>query len=934
MLDHSFLSNESQTTFLKKLKENLSSCESFAFSVSFIKKAGLSLLEDSIEAALLRGVKGQIITSTYQNFTDIPSLEVFLSWQSRYPSFETHLDYGCFGDNGFHTKGYFFSFKGSQEVIVGSSNITYFALIKNKEWDLSLKVSDIDEAYSSAKGEFDCFWLRTHPLSREIIRQYSEHLAYSIEKWDMDFFDPEKGASIRPNMMQREALKEISRYRDMNIGKALVVAATGSGKTYLAAFDAFNANAKRLLFIVHRDVILENALKTFSHVFGTSRSYGIYTGKEKSGLSSDFIFASTRILSEHLSLFARDEFDYIVIDEVHHAAASTYQRIMKHFQPHFLLGLTATPERMDEKSIYDLFDRNVPYDLRLREAMESDLIVPFHYYGIRDSLITYKEKPSQEDIRRMIAEISSSTHCEFVREQIERYRPKEDKLRCVAFCRSVEHARMMAANMSLLGYVTCSLSGSDSFGVRMKAFDDLQDETNPLTIIFAVDILNEGIDIPSLNMVLFLRPTESSTIFIQQLGRGLRKYPRKEFLTVLDFIANSYLRSSQIALALGSLSKSGTSDKRTILDHIRTNFAELSIPGLSISFDEESREEILAAVEATDFNRFELLKQDYCNFKEYLKLKPGEYPMPTDFLVGELSIDLLRYTRKFPSYHDFLKQCGEDVPFFNDEQLSVIRTLFWYLPLVRKDEFLILSSLLEGKRTTENLLLNEKNEPFFNETSFQHALHMLSGGIASPVKEFFTPLINITNDTCSLKFDLSNPTFATWVRDILEYGILSYEQKNGNNNKLLKLYGLYTSAKSLMALNNSNLYLMSGVHYANAALCLYVNLNKDAKVEERLDYKDRFLSRRILQWESQTGTTLLNVKGKRLINEGIAEIFIKKTKKENGITLPFIYIGRGHLTNPRQSNNAAKTLLFDIILEDEIPEEYKYDFGIEDTQTA
>ncbi len=931
MAEKGFLTNESSIRFLDKIIADLSSCDSFDFSVSFIKKAGLTLLQDSMEKALKRGAQGRLLTSTYQNFTDIPSLEVFLKWQELYPNFKCHLEYGSFGDDGFHTKGYLFTFKDHREVIIGSSNITYWALLKNKEWDLSLEISHNDDVYQEIAKEFSFLWEHTNPLNHDIVKQYTEHLKYAIEQWDMDFFDPDSNEQVRPNLMQRQALKEISRYRSMNVNKALVVAATGSGKTYLAAFDALNFQAKKLLFIVHKDMILEAAMQTFMHVFGTSRTYGLYTGQTKEGLTADFLFASNIIMANNLGLFDPKEFDYIVIDEVHHAAADTYRRIIDYFKPQFLLGLTATPDRMDEQSVYDLFDKNVPYDLRLREALENDLIVPFHYYGIRDSLISYTDDITGEGVRKMIQEIASNTHCEFVRDQIEKYRPKGTKLKCVGFCRTVEHARLMAENMNKLGYTCISLSGQDGTGVRLKAFSDLEDNSNPLSIIFTVDILNEGIDVPAMNMVLFLRPTESSTIFIQQLGRGLRKYKNKDYLTVLDFIANSYTRSVQIALALGSLSKSGTTDKRTIADHVRTDYQELGLPGLLIHFDKESRDEILNSIEHTNFNRFELLKKDYQNFKEYLKLKPGEYPKHTDFLNGEVSADLLRYTKKFESYYDFLKRCEEDVPFFNDEQVKVIRTLSWHLPLIRSEDYLIVERLLSGEKSESDLRNYCQLDDDFNEASFLHALRILQDDVTFTRPDSYGALIKKNRDKYCLTFDTTSGAFVEWISDLLAYGLQRFASDFYGDHGLLKLYGSYTGSKSYMALNNGNMFRMTGVETIQGHLCLYITLNKDSQPEERLKYKDKFLSNKILQWESQTGTTLENLKGKKLMQASFAEIFVRKTKTEDGVESPFVYLGKGHLSNARISDNPAKALLFDIILEKTVPEVYKYDFGIEDT---
>ncbi len=544
MINNKFITNYSEYTFLDSIKNSLERCKSFSFTVSFIKKAGLVLLEKVIQEALERGVKGRIITSTYQNFTDIASLRTFMNWMNTYPNFECHIDFNCFGDNGFHSKGYLFEYDESYEFIVGSTNITRFALLKNIEWNVSLESKDDFESNIEAKKEFDELWNRTYKLSNEIIKKYKMQLDYAIDKWDMDYFDP-VSSKVKPNAMQRKALKEIQRYRDMGVTKSLVVSATGSGKTYLAAFDARNYDAKRVLFVVHRDKILNDAKETFMKVFGAERSYGLYVGKHKD-IDADFIFASNVMLSMHLNDFTCDEFDYIVMDECHHVAAETYKKIMKYFKPGFILGLTATPERMDNEDVFGMFDKNVPYELRLRDAIINDLVVPFHYYGIRDQLVNYA---SNIDALNIAKEIGKVENVEFIAKEIDKHK-SNGKLKAIAFCTSISHAILMAEALVDQGFDTVALTGKNDLGQRIKAFNDLQDDNNPLEIICTVDILNEGVDIPQVNMVLFLRPTESSTIFLQQLGRGLRKYEGKQYVTVLDFIGNNYNRSIQIAMAL------------------------------------------------------------------------------------------------------------------------------------------------------------------------------------------------------------------------------------------------------------------------------------------------------------------------------------------------------------------------------------------------
>ena len=932
----SFFSNESPTRFLDKRIENLSSCISFDFSVSFIKKAGLDLRFDSREKALQRGAKGRIITTTYQNFTDIPSLERFYSLQEKYPeSFSCHLDYHCFGDNGFHTKGYLFAFKDHKEVLIGSSNITFFALLKNKEWDVAVKTDDTEDFYRQVKKEFESLYKRTYPLTKDIIKKYQSYLPYAISRWDRDFFDPEGRKTIRPNLRQISALKEIQRYRDRGVNRALVVAATGAGKTYLAAFDALNRDSKRLLFIVHKDIILKDARKTFKNVFQNSRTYGRYTGEYKE-LDADFLFATNQIRADHLSLFAKDEFDYIVIDEVHHASASTYQKIINYFKPQFLLGLTATPERRDGQDVYSLFGNNVPYDLRLRDALRNGLVVPFHYYGIKDSLINYANDDSQEGIREIIRQVSSPENCLFVKENILKYKPKGCKLRCVGFCRNKEHARLRARNRERVGFHTACLTSENSTGERIKILSDLQDESNPLNLVFSVDILNEGIDVPSRNRVLFLRPTQSPTIFIQQLGRGLRKYSGKEYLTVLDFIANSYKRSVQIALALGSLSRQGYSDKLTRRNEVLSSYQSLDIPGLEIHFDEESQKEILDSIEKTNLNSLAIIRQDYLNFRSYLKLPQSEYPMPSDFLNHEVDADLLRFRHKksFESYYDFLVKVkgGEDLPFFDERERKVIDSVSEYLPLVRDREFLILKQLLDGKKTLGQLRLSLSSSSHFRKESFHHALNRLRDRYFFTRKGSHVKLVKEEEEEgrYSLTFSLSHPEFRRWVEDLLHYGLTRYEEEFYQEKGLVKPFYHYSVVSFASALNSSQLFIMTGVFNTPNGKVITINLNKDSQKEERLKYKDKFLSDRVIQWESRPNTTRENKAGKELRSGKKIHVLVRKIKKQDGRDRPYLYLGLASLTNPRVSDNIGKCLLFDLVLDHKVEKDRKYELGIEE----
>lgn len=928
-----FLTNTSKTRFIDEIKKSLKTCNSFSFSVSFIKKAGLDLISSSLESALSRGAKGRIICSTYQNFTDIRSLELFLSWQNKYSNFECRLEDKCFADNGFHTKGYLFEFEDEYEVIIGSSNITRFALLKNFEWDISHVSKDKKELFEEVISEFDLIFNEVYPLTSKLIQQYSMKLQYAINRWDMDYFI-DGNDLIRPNKMQQSALKELSNSRDRGIDKCLIIAATATGKTYLAAFDALNFNAKRLLFIVHNDFILIEALKTFQKIFGGERTYGLFNG-DNFETDRDFIFSTNLMMSSHLDIFAKDEFDYIIIDEVHHATESTYKAILSYFKPQFLLGLTATPDRMDNKDVLSLFDYNVPYELNLRDALVNNLIVPFKYYGIDDDLIDYRS--DAPDV--LIKSISHNLHCDFIREQIEKYRPK-GKLKALAFCVNRQHARTMAEKMNMLGYHTLALTGEDNTGERIRAYSSLQDDEDPLEIIFTINIANEGVDIPAINTVLFLRPTESSTIFIQQLGRGLRKYNNKDYLTVLDFIANSYSRSVQIALALGSLKKrSFEVDKVSLQSMVISDFKTLNLP-IEIHIDEIAKEKILKSIENTKFNTRKVLAAEYHSFKKYLDL--NEAPTHMDFLDNHASDMLVKYIRIYKSYYKFLSAVNDNSYVFDNEQLKIIDHLSFFIPLIRPYEFFIVRYLiLNGSSSISKLMEELSVYEINNEESFNHALKMLQANSElynQNKRDKYPPLIVQNENDISLSFDISSKLFKDFLLDLLNFGLGKFDLDFNDATDNLLLFKEYTREQAFIALNNKSLFSMSGIENINGNYCFFIDLNKDLQKKDSLKYKDRFLSDSILQWESQTATTMENGKGKKLVQHKKVKLFVRKIKKEDGVDKPYIYLGEGTLTNLRNDPDninkieQTKTVLSDIVLDNKIPSEYLYEFGVIDDE--
>ena len=918
----SILTNYTDETFLATIQANLRGCKSFCFSVSFIKKAGLDLLSNDIKAAVERGAIGKLITSTYQNFTDVESLRWFLNLATTFSNFECHLDDECFYDirtystNGFHTKGYIFEFDERAEIIIGSSNITRYALLKNIEWDLVVNCGKDSEVYCNALREFEYLWSSTLELSSERISIYSSKISFAIERWDMDYDVVDQ--RIVPNYMQRKALKELNRNRALGIQRSLIISATGSGKTYLAAFDALNFDPKKLLYVVHEGSILRRSLETFQDVFGGQKVCGMYSGEAKE-TEADFLFSTNVSMCKNLDIFKKDEFDYIIIDECHHAVAETYKKIIDYFEPEFLLGLTATENRMDNKDVVEIFDNNIPFELRLRDAIINDLIVPFHYYGIRDELVDYGLSDSAE--RRLIAQMADMGNCEFIHQQIEKHRKDGEKLKALAFCRNIQHARMMSENLGEY-YKTAFLTGKNKTGERIRAFNDLQSDSKDLEILFAVDILNEGVDIPGVNMVLFLRPTESSTIFIQQLGRGLRKYPGKDYVTILDFIGNNYKRSVHIALALGSLSRNSILEKKLLKSMILNDFKPLGLDsyGVKISIDDLSKEEIVESIEKENFNSLRYMKTDYLNFKNYLN--SPSYPKHIDYLNSDYAPNLLKFMkikiggRKTESYYNFLKGIEEEnLPVFSSEQIRVINYLSNLLPLVRRHEYVIVEKLLTGQKSEDYLraVLSAEIASFETE-QMEHATRFLieNGAITKDGNNFSV--------ACELE-----PEFTEYVTDLLNYGITDFSARyRGENESDFLMWQDYRMDQVQLKILNNPGDIMKGTYYKDGNMYVFAGLKKDRPEDDPLNYKDKFLSSDVFQWESIARISKDEEERQKQAKQVF--VFVRKVKSENGITLPFTYVGTGCLRNPRKGVTNNGSILYDIHMNQELPEYLMDDF--------
>lgn len=515
----------------KRLKE----CDYFEFSVAFISESGLAVLKQILLNLKEKGVKGRIITSTYLGFNAPKMFKQLLSF--------TNIEVRVFEQEhcGFHPKGFIFHTGDHRDIIVGSSNLTQTALESNQEWDLFFTSHENGELASQVSNEFDIQWELSTPLTNEWIESYKETYVKPFRPASV-----QSSKIIKPNKMQEEALKSLKNLRDNNKDKALLISATGTGKTFLSAFDVRRFKPKRLLFVVHRRNIAEAALRSFKYLI-PNVSMGIFSGNTKE-TDSDFIFSTVQTIhkKEYREMFDRDAFDYIIIDEVHRAGAQSYQDIVDYFKPKFLLGMSATPERSDDFDIYEMFDHNIAYEIRLIQAMEYNLLCPFHYYGITDMTIDGIEIDDKSEFNILTSEL----RVDYIIEKINEYGYSGDRIHGLIFCSRKDECEKLSQLFNMRGYKTIALTGDSSEEMRQKAIDSLEsNDENSLDYIFTVDIFNEGIDIPKVNQVVMLRPTESAIVFVQQLGRGLRKNDSKEYVVIIDFIGN-YEKNFLIPVAL------------------------------------------------------------------------------------------------------------------------------------------------------------------------------------------------------------------------------------------------------------------------------------------------------------------------------------------------------------------------------------------------
>jgi superfamily II DNA or RNA helicase len=621
--------------------------------VSFIKSSGIELLRSDLEYIRTKKIPFRLITGTYMGITEPAALYKLKS------ILKDHGELYFFDDLtvSFHPKAYFFETDLERSVFVGSSNLSRSALKEGVEWNYHIEESVDPVGYRHFQSQFETILnKRTIPLTDEVLRNYSANWIKPKDNFDnspiIQAEVPLQAADqgfkyavspiFKPNDAQVEALYELNRIREMGASKGLVVAATGIGKTYLAAFDSLGAG--RVLFVAHREEILKQAARTFKSIRPEASICFIGTGQK--AYHQDLVFASVQTLTKkfHLNQIEKDAFEYLIIDEFHHASADSYQRILDHFEPRFLLGLTATPHRLDNQDIFALCDYNVAYEVDLFSAIEKGWLVPFKYYGIYDDTVDYDQIPligGNYNEQALEAALSIHKRANLILKHFDKHQGKH----VIAFCATIVHADAMAKVFNANGIPSAAVHSKSEN--RVEAIEQLK--TGKLQVIFTVDLFNEGVDIKEIDLVLFLRPTESPIVFLQQLGRGLRKCPSKKSLIVLDFIGNHKKIHLLPQLFLSRR-----------LGHPVTNLRDLrpgvGIPeGCMIDFDFQIID--LYEKQAAQKRTLEdTLKKEFIRIRDNL----GRIPMRVD-MIRMMRDDLYDWMRKngrlncFKNYIDFLE---------------------------------------------------------------------------------------------------------------------------------------------------------------------------------------------------------------------------------------------------------------------------------------
>lgn len=898
---------------LSVIEDELLKCDKFQISVAFITLGGVTPLLQTLKELEKKGIPGEILTSDYLDFSEPLALKKLHSLSNvKIKMYDTKA-----ANNGFHTKGYIFKEKEIYRIIIGSSNMTSAALTTNREWNTKLVSTFQGEMAEDILQEFDELWNSKYAYEYDTFyEEYKQR--YDIIKTQKRIAQEENVTSLeryrlKPNSMQVRFIANLRKILQHNEQRALLISATGTGKTYASAFAMRELGFKRVLFLVHRATLATQAKNSYQRVFGNAVSMGL-VGAGYHQYGKDYVFATVETLNKdaHLQKYKPDEFDCIILDEAHHSSANTYQKVMQYFRPRLFLGMTATPDKRTDNdandNIYEIFHHQIAYEIRLQQAMEEDLLCPFHYFGITDLSVVRDTKAkniSEEEFNKLICD----ERVKHIIEQSEYYGYSGDRVKGLIFCSRKQECKELSKKFDDLGYRTVALSGEDSEEVRQNAFERLAmeegeqtDKTKPLDYIFSVDILNEGVDIVEVNQVIMLRPTQSPIVFIQQLGRGLRKANGKEYVVILDFIGN-YNNNFMIPVALsGDRSYNADTIRKYVISGNRT------IPGAStIHFDEVAKNKIFHSIDRIRGIK-SIIRESYISLKNRL----GRTPRLYDFYSNN-EVDPLVIIREYKTYYGFLESMEKAnycCTLTEQEKLILEYLSKTILSGVRPEELEILQLLLHQNAIsieTFQKLYQEKYRKNIMEDQVNCALEVLQGKFVSNEKEYqkYETIDMISCDQTSRitrvsKYGelLRNVEFRSQVEDIIKVGLARYHDKFINTNEVISPFVLYEkySRRDVSLLMNCGKDLSSvmfGMKRIQEDVFIFVTYHKEKAEDERNyvdgkpDYADVFEDNMIFKWDSKIGMGMESAYMKDVITAPRKHLFVKKSDAESN----FYYMG-------------------------------------------
>lgn len=787
-----------------QLLKSFKKAESVDIIVSFLMESGVNMLIKHLGNALKRGAKIRILTGNYLGITQPSALYQI----KRKLGNQIDLRFYNEKNRSFHPKSYIFHYEDYSEIYIGSSNISRSALTSGIEWNYRFRSTTDPESYDKFYETFeDLFQNHSIAIDDEELRKYSKNwhkpaVSKDLERYDAESEDEKVKELFEPRGAQIEALCTLEHTRAEGARRALISAATGVGKTYLAAFDS--EKYKRVLFVAHKEEILRQAANSFQNV-RKSDDYGFFDGNEKCKDKS-VIFASVATLgkSEYLNetYFSKDYFDYVVIDEFHHAVNDQYMRIVEYFKPQFLLGLTATPERMDGRNIYEICDYNVPYEISLKDAINKGMLVPFHYYGIFDKtdysqLHQVRGKYDDRELNKTY--IGNERRYELIYKNYCKYGSK----RALGFCCSKEHAKDMAKEFCRRDIPSVAVY-SDAHGEyteeRNIAIQKLMQ--GEIRVIFSVDMFNEGVDIPAVDMVMFLRPTESPIVFLQQLGRGLRKSMGKEYLNVLDFIGN-YEKAGRVRFLLTGKTFSET---KTYNPADRSDFPD----DCMIDFDLELID-LFAEMDKRTLRVKDCIRGEYYRVKNLLDKSPSRLELFT-YMDDDVYQLAMQHSKENPFnfYLDYKKNLNElseeEKEFLQGEGYKFV-CLIETTKMSKVYKMPVLMAFYNHgdirMEVTEQQLLESWKEFFSTGTNWKDLDKDMTYEkyMAISDKEHINKILKmpvnylqlsgdgffVKRDGCALALSeklqdvIDNPVFVDQMRDVIKYRTMDYYQRRYRN---------------------------------------------------------------------------------------------------------------------------------------------------------